>query len=103
MGFIENVDLETVAGRTIPCAFAQLTNLVDAAVGGGVDFDDVDSITGANLGAGFADSAGLGNRLIFRTAVQGHGQNAGHRGLPDAAMSAEDVAVSAPPLFDGVL
>src|SRR5260370_29780783 len=101
--FIENVDLETVSGWTIPCAFAQFTDFVNAAVGGGVDFDDIDSVAGANLGARFAYAAGLGNRLIFRTAIQGHGQNARHRGLPDAAMSAEDVPVGAASLFNGVL
>ena len=103
VSFVENVDLETVAGGAIAGALAEFADFVDAAVGGGVDLDDVDGVAGANFGAGFADAAGLGDRPIFGAAVQGHGQNAGDRGFADAAMSAEDVAVGGASLFDGVL
>ena len=103
VGFVENVDLEAVAGRAIAGGFAEFADFVDAAVGGGVDFDDIDGIAGADLGAGFADAAGLGDRTILGAAVQGHGQNAGDRGLADAAMAAENVAVGGASLLDGVL
>ena len=38
-----------------------------------------------------------------RTAIQRSGQNTGHSGLSDAAMTAENVAVGGATLFDGVL
>ena len=42
--FIEDVDLETVAGRTIPGGLAEFTDFIDTAVGGSVDLDDVDGV-----------------------------------------------------------
>jgi hypothetical protein len=59
VSFVENVNLETVAGGAIARGLAEFADFVDAAVGGGVDFDDVDGVAGANFGAGFADAAGL--------------------------------------------
>jgi hypothetical protein len=72
-------------------------DLVDAAVGGGVDLDDVDGVALADLecrtrrccrarvwGVRGAD---LG------AAVERSGEDAGDGGLADAAVAAEDVAV----------
>ena len=101
--FVEDVDLEAVAGRAVACSLAEFADFVDAAVGGSVDFDDVDGVSRAYLGAGFANTAGLGNRMVFGSAIQRHGQDAGDGRLPDTAMSAEDVAVRDAPLLDGVL
>ena len=103
VGFVEDPDLVAVAGGTIARGIAQLANLVDAAIGGRVDLDHVHRIAGANLGAGIANAAGLGHRMVLRAAVQRHGQNARDGGLADAAMPAEDVAVRDALLLDGVL
>src|ERR1039458_8442401 len=81
VGFVENVDFEAVASGAIAGGFAELADLVDAAVGGRIDFDDVDGIAGADLGAGVADAAGLGDGPIFGAAVQGHGEDAGDSGF----------------------
>ena len=62
VSFVEDVDFEAVAGGLVARAFAEFANFVDAAVGGGVDFNDIDGVAGTNLGAGFADAAGLGGR-----------------------------------------
>ena len=59
--FVEDVDFEAVAGGTVAGGLAEFADFVDAAVGGGVDFDDVDGVAGADFGAGFADAAGLGD------------------------------------------
>src|SRR5208282_6905213 len=103
VSFIEDVDLETVAGGAVARGFAEFADFVNAAIGGGVNFDDVDGVAGANLGAGFANAAGLRNRGVFRTAIQRSGQNARDGGFADAAMSAENVTVGGASLFDGVL
>ncbi len=102
MGFVENVNLEAVARGAIARGLAQLANFVNAAIGGGVDFDHVHGISGANFDAGIANSARLGDRLVRRAAVQRHRQNARDGGLADAAMSAENVAVGGASLLDGV-
>ena len=56
VGFVEDVDLVAVAGGAVAGGVAQLADLVDAAIGGGVDLDDVDGVAGANFDAGVADA-----------------------------------------------
>ena len=103
MGLVENINFEAVAGGAVAGGLAQFANFVDAAVGGGVDLDDVHGVSGANFGAGFADAARLGHWVVFRAAIQCGGQNARDRGLADAAVAAENVAVGGASLLDGVL
>src|SRR5580658_476383 len=103
MGFVENVNFEAVARWLVACALAQFADFVDAAIGSGVDFNDINSVSGTNLSTRFADSAGLGRRLILRTAIESGGQNSGDGGLADATMAAENVAVGGAALFDGIL
>ena len=91
--FVENVDLEAVARWAVAGRVAQFADLVDPAVGGGVDFDHVDRVARANFGAGLAHSARFSRRLRSRPAVQSHGQDAGDGRLSDSPMPAEDVAV----------
>ena len=62
VGFVENVNLEAIACRTITRGFAQLADFINAAVGGRVDLDDVHGIARADLGAGIAYAARLGHR-----------------------------------------
>ena len=59
VSFVEDVDLEAVARGRITGSIAQFANLIDSAVGGGVDFDHIDRIALADFGAGFANAAGL--------------------------------------------
>src|SRR5579863_2909951 len=103
VGLIEDVDLETVARGAVAGGFAKIADLVDTAVGSGIDFDDIHGVSSADLGAGFADAAGLGNRMVLGAAVQSHCQDAGDGGLADASVSAEDVPVGGASLLDGVL
>ena len=63
---VEDVDLVAVARGTIAGGVAQFADLVDAAVGGGVDLDDVDGGACADFGAGVADAAGLGGGALGR-------------------------------------
>ena len=59
MGFVEDVDLVAVAGRGVAGGVAEFANLVDAAIGGGVDFDHIDGVALADFDAGIADAAGF--------------------------------------------
>src|SRR5207248_10523062 len=77
--------------------------LVNAAIGGRINFNDIDGVSGTNLGTRVADAARLGHGIFRRPAIQGHSQDAGYGSLPDAAMSAEDVAVRNAVLLNGVL
>jgi len=103
VSFVENVDLEAVAGGLVARAFTQFANFVDAAVGGRVNLDDVDCVAGADFSAGLTDAARLGRGLVLRAAVQGSGQDAGDRRLADTSVAAKDVAVRGAALFQRVL
>src|ERR1700733_984166 len=106
VGFVEQVDLVAIAGGGVARWLAQLANLVDPAVGGGIDFDYVQGVAGANLRAGLADPAGFGGRPLrtanLVAAIEGHGQDPGDGRLAYAAMPTEDVAVGHPLLLQSV-
>src|SRR5438552_17837621 len=103
MRFIENVNFETVARRAIAGRLSQLADLVNATVGCRVNLNDINGIARANFRTGIAYSTRLGHRLLRRSAVKCHRQDARNGRLADPAMSAEDVAVRSPPLFDSCL
>jgi hypothetical protein len=63
----------------------------------------IDRVSGANLGAGFADSARFGDRLVRRAAIQSRSEDACHGRLPDAAVAAENVSVGSTALFESIL
>ena len=92
---VENIDLVAIAGGRIARGIAQLTNLVDPAVGGRIDLDHVHGVALAYLGACVAGSTRFRSGALGRTdlsaAVQGHGQNTSDRCFPDAAMPGENV------------
>ena len=97
VGFVEDVDLVLVARGAVAGGVAELADFVDAAVGGGVDFDDVDGVALADFEAGLAVVAGLGRGALGGAdgvaAVEGRGEDAGDGGFADAAVAGEDVAV----------
>ena len=97
MGFVEDVDLVLVAGWAVAGGVAKFADLVDAAIGGGIDFYDVDGVAGLDLSTRFADFAGLcvGADLSADgvATVERHGKDAGDGGLADATVAGEDVAV----------
>ena len=106
VGFVEDDDFEAVASGPIAGGIAEFTNLVDTAVGGGVDFQDVDGVALANFKAGVADEAGFGGWAGLGAdgglAVEGGGEDAGDGGFADAAVARKDVAVGDAVLAKGV-
>ena len=45
--FVDDEYFVVIARRTIADVFADLAHFIDAAIGSGVDFDDVDRVSGA--------------------------------------------------------
>jgi len=103
VSFVEDVDFESVARGPISRSFAQLADLVDTAIGGRIDFNDVHGIAGANLGTGFAYTTGFDGGLVRCATVQRHRQNPSYGRFPDPAMATKDVAMCRPPLFQSIL
>ena len=100
VGFVDDEDLVAGAGRALPYTLIQLPHLIDAAVGGGVDLDDVHAPAARGLQAVGADAARLGGRPI--DAVDAAGQDARDGGLTGAALSRKDVPVGDAALRNGV-
>jgi hypothetical protein len=93
---VEDEDLVAVAGRGEYRALAQVAGVVDAAVAGRVDLDDVEraAAVARELDAGSADSAGcVGGAL---GAVQAPGEDACRGGLAASAWTAEKIGVVDP-------
>src|SRR6185312_9251673 len=92
-----HVDLVTAAGGGEERLFPQVAGVVDAAVAGRVDLDDVDR-PGAVVGqraAGRAHPARLGGGALLT--VERAGQDAGAGGLAAAARAGEEIGVVQPP------
>ncbi len=107
VGFVEDVDFVAVAGGAVAGGVAEFADFVDAAVGGGVDLDDVDGVALADFEAAVAGEAGLGRGAGGGAdgvlAVECGGEDAGDGGFADAAVAGEDVAVRDAPLLERVL
>jgi len=99
--FIDDVHLVAAFGRTVPNSLPQLADAVDSTVGGTVNFEHVHRMALSDLPAVRADIAG-GYREA-RLAVEALGQDARHRGFPDAAGSREKVGMSDATCADCIL
>jgi hypothetical protein len=87
VGFVEDVNLEAIAGRPVASSFTELADFVNATIGGGIDFNDVNGVSGADFRAGLADSTRLGNGMILGAAIQSGCQNSGNRSLADPTVA----------------
>ncbi len=101
VGLVEDVDLPVAAGRGVGDALAQVADVVDRAVGGGVHLDHVDRGAGGDRHAGLAFAAG-GDGRPAALAVERAGEDLRHRGLAGPARADEEVSVVDLALLDRV-
>ena len=94
MGFVDDVDFEAVAGRTVAQVLDNRAGVVDLAIGRAVDLDHVERAAGANLDAGRAFAARIGRRAAFAVEASRHDSRGG--GLADAANPGEQKGVRDP-------
>ncbi len=103
---IKDDDLEAIPRGTVARGIAQFTDLVDAAVCGGVDLKHVDGVALPDLQAGSALQTGLSGGTDLGAdrplAVQRGGENAGDGGLADAAVARKDIPMRDAVLREGV-
>src|SRR3989338_7015628 len=83
MSFVDDEDLDGVAGGEVADGCAQLADFVNAAVGGGVNLEHIYGGAGGDFPAGRALAAGPHRRAFL--AVQGFRQGAGRGGVAHAA------------------
>ena len=99
--FIDDVHLDLQHRRQILHPLAQVSDLVDAAVGGGIDLDQVDRRAASDLDAVRADTARL--RALQVQTVDRLCQDPGGRRLPGAAHAGEEIGMRHPALPHRVL
>src|SRR5205823_10501459 len=98
--FVENHNFAASGGRSVTHHFAQLADLVDAAIRSRVDFDYVQGSSRGNLLARITDTARIGCRAVH--AIERLGQDAGRGGLSHAACAGKNISVGHAIIFDGV-
>ncbi len=89
MGFVEDHHFAARRRRRVTHHLAQFANLVDAAVGGRVNLDDIERSSRGDLLAGIANAARLRRRPVH--AIQRLGQDPGRRGFSHAARAGKNV------------
>ncbi len=89
--FVDDVHLETPAGRRIQRAFQQFAHVVDLRVGRRIQLDQVDETPAVDLGTGAAHAARRGGDAGF--AIQGFGEDTRDGGLAHAARAGEQIGV----------
>ena len=99
--FIDDINFVAPPGRQVADIFPQFPDVVDPPVGGPIDFKNIQVASLGDFLAGGAAVAGVGARAFL--AVQGLGQNTGHRGLAHPPGSAEQVGMGHPAGFEGIL
>ncbi len=101
MRFVDDEDAVPVARRLELRDVAQLADVVNAGVGGGVDLADIEVDALGDLAADRALVARLGRRALH--AVQRFGQDPGRGGLADTADAGEEVGVMDAIAFNRIL
>ena len=101
VGLIDDEDLVAVANRGEGGAFTQVPGVVDTAVAGSVNFDDVERAGAATgqLDAAVACAARMGGGALG--AVEAAGQDARGRGFAATAGAGKQVGVVDTVLFQG--
>jgi hypothetical protein len=94
VNFVDDVDLARQDGRRVAHSLPQLPDVIDAAVGGAVDFDDVHRIPTADRSAGGTVVARFFHGAALT--VDRLGEDARHRGLAHAARAGEEVSMGSP-------
>ena len=98
---VDDEDLVAIARRPhLQAVDDHLADVVDAGVRRGVDLEHVEVAALGDLDAGVADAAGVRRRPLL--AVEGAGQDAGGRGLADAAGAGEHEGLGDAAGRDGV-
>jgi hypothetical protein len=100
VGFVEDDDFTARSGGCVANHFAEFADLVNAAIGSGVDFNDVEGRTGSDFLAGIADATGFGCGAVH--AVQRFGQDTCGGGFADAASAGKNVGVGDAIVLNGV-
>ena len=94
MHFVDDIDFVFASGRCILGVFQYFADVVDACVGGGVDFQQVDVASGIDLRTAFAYAARFAVLRVF--AVEAFGKDAGDGGFTYAARTGQQVGVVQP-------
>jgi hypothetical protein len=90
--FVDDVELDVQLRRRVLDPFAQVANVVDAAIAGGVDFDDVGRRAARD---GQAVDAGVAGATVWVgvEAIDRLGEEAGGRRLAGAPWAAKEIGV----------
>src|SRR5439155_8903193 len=92
--FVEDIDLEAALDRLQDHALADLADVVDAPLRGGVHLDDVERCAVRDCNAGVAGLVRVRRGAGGDGAVQRLRQDSRHRGLPGASRTREEIGLA---------
>jgi hypothetical protein len=101
VNFIDDVNLEFILGGKIPDILAKLSDLIDSPVRGSVNFYHIHRNSRANFLAERAVITRVGGWPFL--AIEGFGQNPGHRSFSHSPRAGKKISVGYPLLGNGVL
>ena len=101
MHFVDDIDFVFAGGGRVLGVFQHFSDVVDAGVGRGVDFQQVYKPPCVDVAARLALAAGFA--FVRGFAVQAFGQDAGDGGFAHAASAGEQVGVVQAAFAQGVL
>ena len=100
VNFVDDIDFEFSAGGSIGDAIAQFFDFVNAAIGGAVDFENVEATALFDFFANIVVGVEVGFGALG--AVEGFGEDAGGGGFTDATGTNKKKGVGETTLGDGV-
>ena len=89
--FVDDIDFVFAGSGRVLGVFQHFADVVDAGVGGGVDFEQIHEAAGVDVAAGLALAAGFA--FVRSFAVEAFGKDAGDGGFAHAAGAGEQVGV----------
>ncbi len=92
MNFVDDIDFEAGFGRGVTHLFTQVTDVVNAGVAGGIDFNDIQCPSPGDCLANIAGVARLALTAVIQ-AVYGFRQYSPGACLSRAPRSAEEIGV----------
>ena len=101
MRFVDDENLVVIPGWAEANILTQLAHFVDAAIGGGVDFDHIDRIALNHFNTRGTFATGVGGWALNTVEATSH--NAGYCRFASSALPGKNVAVGNPFLSDCVI
>ncbi len=103
MNFVDDVDLHPTAARCVAHTFAKFADFVDAAIGGTIDFEDINGLSRGDFLAGITLITGCWRGAVLCLAIERFSEDTRRGSLAHTACTGKQERVGDTVLKDCVL